>query len=849
MTPTPPSTTSSSTGGHSPDAHLRVVRKRNRVPLSCAPCRHRKLKCNRSNPCDNCVRRGDAASCSYAAPGTRKKNQNQAATSPDDMQNRIDRLEGLVLSLMTNGAESAGPTAAAAAISRSQSDSAGSSYPPDFEREDDNMIKEEEADDESDVEGVTNSLGILKVDVDKGKSMYLGDSHWHMVLADIAEVKTYFAAHKKDLEKKYEYIKQSKPSTAKDGPAFLFDTTTSVTDAELRAEIPSKTEVEKLVTRYFNSYDPAIYVVHAPSFHKQLQNHWQDPSSTSIVWLGLLYSVMTLAMQSYHKIGDEPVEWKGRTLELAAEFRLRTVQCLINSDYTKSSTFTIETLVLYVHGEYSGSWDAEVSIWVIVGMIARLAMRMGYHRDPSNFAGISPYQGEMRRRLWSFIRQMDVMFSFQLALPGMIRDSDCDASLPRNIFEDEFGLDTKVLPPSRPLTDPTPISYIITKAQITLEFGLILEEINAVSGAKISYDEVLKRDSRLRDIRSKMSPHLKLRPMEECTHEPANLLMQRFNLDIMWQKTMCVLHRKYIARARLNHRYTHSRRACVDASMEILRHQAKLHIESQPGGRMRTMKWFISSLTKHDYLLAAMIVCLDLHYDSLSEAAPTCPINYDKYFWTPAQRENMLQVLETSQQIWNESAEASIEAYKASNIIGVMLETIKAPKVSKPECPTTAEVFAQFDQDNLKPEHSAAMTLGMLSGGLSPNSAAIFNTGQSPRGTFYPNNYDITMGDSSTSTGLTPNFPMDPSNPFALNSIPSPFSAFGNTGTGTSTGFDNLDWEAWDTYIQNGNPIDPAFQFYPTTVEQSSNTDGQNQQPDPPSFEDGVFMGANTPGK
>lgn len=89
-----------------------------------------------------------------------------------------------------------------------------------------------------------------------------------------------------------------------------------MTDAELRAEIPSKTSVEKLVIRYFNSYDPAVHVVHSPTFQKQLQSHWQDPSSTSIVWLGLLYSVMTLAMQSYNKIGDEPIEWKGMQTKL-----------------------------------------------------------------------------------------------------------------------------------------------------------------------------------------------------------------------------------------------------------------------------------------------------------------------------------------------------------------------------------------------------------------------------------------------------------------------------------------------------------------------------------------------------
>ena len=103
------------------------------------------------------------------------------------MQNRIDRLEGLVLSLMTNGAQSAGPAAAAAAISRSQSDSAGSSsFPLDLDRDVDDMIKEEDEDEDSDVDNVANSLGVLKVDADKGKSLYLGDSHWHLVLADVS---------------------------------------------------------------------------------------------------------------------------------------------------------------------------------------------------------------------------------------------------------------------------------------------------------------------------------------------------------------------------------------------------------------------------------------------------------------------------------------------------------------------------------------------------------------------------------------------------------------------------------------------------------------------------------------
>lgn len=760
------------------------------------------------------------------------------------MQNRIDRLEGLVLSLMTNGAQSAGPAAAAAAISRSQSDStASSAFPLEIDREDDDMIKEEEEGDDSEVDGVTNSLGVLKVDPEKGKSLYFGDSHWHMVLADIAEVKNYFSNHKKELDRNYEKIKLSKPSTARDGPAFLFSAHIAASDVELRSELPPKSAVDKLVTRYMNSYDPAVHIIHSPTFHKQLQTHWQDPSKTSIVWLGLLYSILCLAMQSYHKIGDEPLEWKGRTLDLAAEYRLRTVQCLVNSDYTKSDMYTIETLMLYVQGEYNSRWDAEVGIWVIVGMIVRLSMRMGYHRDPSKYQGVTPFQGEMRRRIWAYVRQMDTIFSFQLALPSMIRNSDCDTALPRNIFEDEFGPDSKTLPPARPLTEPTPVSYMITKAQISFEFGGIQEEINTVAGKSISYDDVLKRDNRLRDLKVNMAPHLRLRPIGECTHDPATLLMQRFNLDIFWQKTMCVLHRKYIARARQNQRYAYSRRACVDASMEILRHQAQLYRESQPGGRMRSMKWFITSLTKHDFLLAAMIVCLDLHYDAITEDLPNCPPNYDRYFWTPAQKADMMQALEQSQLIWKGSVDSSIEAYKAAQILDIILAKIKVSKSKPADTPaTTAEAFAQFDDENLRPEHSAAMTLGMLSGGLTPNTAAIFNNAaQSPGGTRY-SNIDMNMG---SSTGLTPNFPMDNTNLFAQS-----FSVFGNAGTGTGI-MDvpaSLDWEAWDSYIQNNGAVDPSFQFYPTTMDATQQSP-EGSDPSTAGYGNSVFMGANTPGR
>lgn len=143
-----------------------------------------RLKCNRGHPCDNCSKRGDLDSCTYAAPGARKRNlaSHGSSSSPDDMQNRIDRLEGLVLSLMTNGAQSAGPTAAAALLAGSEK---GSSADVPFDVDDGEMIKEEQEGEDSEVEGVAKSIGIMKV-TDGNRALYASESHWYAILGEVS---------------------------------------------------------------------------------------------------------------------------------------------------------------------------------------------------------------------------------------------------------------------------------------------------------------------------------------------------------------------------------------------------------------------------------------------------------------------------------------------------------------------------------------------------------------------------------------------------------------------------------------------------------------------------------------
>ncbi|KAI0852890.1 fungal-specific transcription factor domain-containing protein [Daldinia vernicosa] len=825
MTPTPPSATTSSSG-HSPEEHFRVVRRRNRVPLSCYPCRTRKLKCNRGTPnCENCIKRGDTQSCVYATPTSRRKNQSSAGASatPDDMQNRIDRLEGLVLSLMHGGANiEVSNSSGTVPPAHSTSDNSS----PNLDQDDEGAMRDDEADGDgpgSDVDdGLSTSLGMLKVDADKGKSMYIGQDHWHLLLLDIAEVKNFFASHKKELENSYQRVMSSKPVTARDSPIFLLSAPPAV-EVELRAELPSRTAIMTLISRYFNSLDTAASIVHAPTFQAQLRAHWQDPSKSTITWIGLLYSMLCLAMLSYHKVGDEPPEWKGRSLELAAEYRLRTVQCLVVADYTKPVEYTVETLILYLFGEYSSRWDADFSLWIITGIIAKLAFRMGYHRDADWFPSVTPFQGEMRRRTWALIRMSDIIFSYQISLPASIHKHDTDTKLPHNIFDEEFGPNSKTLPPSRPMVEPSPIAYMISKTKLCIELGNVLHSVSRV-GKPVSYDDILQHDKKLREILDEFPPHLKIRPLDG-SHDPVTLIIARFNLDILYQKIMCMLHRKHMLRARQNPRYAHSRRSAIEASLEILGHLRRIHRECQPNGRLRSMKWYVSATAK-DTLLPTMMVILDLHHDHIAATSGKRQDSQAIYFWTPEQRQKMMSSLEAVAEIWKSLSHESVEAYKAANILEIMLGKLKNPPsapagagaaagagaggpTAQPENPFTFGV-------EMLPEHSAAVSLGMLSEGST-------STIQLP-GT-YPN-IDLNLGGVGgigARTGLTPEF--QPDNLGTINNAASPFSMFTTLGGGGNMAIDhNFDWDAFENYAQTATwgPDQTSFQFFAGNPEQQS---------------------------
>jgi hypothetical protein len=376
-------------------------------------------------------------------------------------------------------------------------------------------------------------------------------------------------------------------------------------------------------------------------------------------------------MQSYEDTDEEPPEFQGTSKTLSELYRTRAAQCIVAADITKPTDYMIEALLIYSLVEYYDQYDGDIGVWMISGLIMRLALQQGYHRDPSQHPDISPFQAEMRRRLWMIVSQHELLFAVQLGLPKMIRYAECDTATPRNLYEEELDEDMKELPPSRSEIEPTPILYQITKCRILRAYGYVIEHLHIVE--EQFYESVMRLDAGLIESRALIPTHLRLQSENEMQNDTPGLLMEKYVLEHFYHKAICVLHRKYLNCFLADDTYAYSRRTCIASALELLRQQVSLHSECQPGGRLTRIKWYHFSLIKHDFLLAAMVLCLAIYNDKWQNGAE----ERDKVREIKLnQRIEIFNALQRGKQIWAEVAYDCIDSKRALSILTTVLNTL-----------------------------------------------------------------------------------------------------------------------------------------------------------------------------
>lgn len=346
------------------------------------------------------------------------------------------------------------------------------------------------------------------------------------------------------------------------------------------------------------------------------------------------------------------------------EYREKVVQCLHSGSYITPGQYTVETLLLYFMTEHHHHTDAQFGNWILMGQIARIAMRLGLHRDPSHSSEMSPFNGEMRRRLWLAIVHIDLTTSSQMGLPRMIRHSYYDTQEPLNLLDSDLDDEITELPQPRPDSVLTPTLYIKSRGKLLSIFAKISDITTSMTSS--SYAETWELDNELTQARSSIPLGLQLQPSSVYPAQGHEVWFYRLSIDAMFQHARCNLHRPYLIPARTNGQYTTSRKTCIEAALALLRHQESLTIETMPGRHYELCPWKVSSFWNHGMLLAVTVLCVDLNRDFDDGII-------GEGYWEQVDRNELVDALRSAQSNLLQSWNISADARKAATAIAVVL--------------------------------------------------------------------------------------------------------------------------------------------------------------------------------
>lgn len=147
--------------------------------------------------------------------------------------------------------------------------------------------------------------------------------------------------------------------------------------------------------------------------------------------------------------------------------------------------------------------------------------------------------------------------------------------------------------------------FYIAKHRLMSVFEKILRHALSTTSPPIQEFSDLETD--LDNTYSSLPRILRPRTVDDAITDSSSLIITRLCVLFLYQKSRCVLHRKYAAQGRRE-----SVVICYDASSSIIRYFLDIYNDLQPGGQLETERWFDSTLTWQDFLLGIMVLCLVL---------------------------------------------------------------------------------------------------------------------------------------------------------------------------------------------------------------------------------------------
>ncbi|TGJ80647.1 hypothetical protein E0Z10_g8119 [Xylaria hypoxylon] len=305
--------------------------------------------------------------------------------------------------------------------------------------------------------------------------------------------------------------------------------------------LPSKAACDHLVQFYMDESETLYRVLHIPSFMSQYKQYWEGnqqpdyflPQLLSILCIG--YRLFKAGKGQFHN------DREGIHMPTACALVRAWLDSLRGKQLVEFSSLQTEVLALMAQRVLN---TQNHEAWQHLGLLVRMAMTMGLHRDPSEFSHkILPFWAEQRRKLWTTILELDIHLSMQCNLPSCIREGDFTCKPPRNLNDDELFPNMIELPQSKPIEVDTD-SRIQVFAAITLitRFKAV-DLVNRIDTLQ-EYQQILDIGNELEQALEDIRYVLPQGHVDNVT-EARRLWMTRIILDMNCRRPLLALYRPF----------------------------------------------------------------------------------------------------------------------------------------------------------------------------------------------------------------------------------------------------------------------------------------------------------------
>ncbi|RBR10704.1 uncharacterized protein FIESC28_09351 [Fusarium coffeatum] len=413
---------------------------------SCVVCRSRKVRCDKLSPCSNCRR----ANIPCVVPSNDRPPrwarrlerfngdaQTESRPSGDQALERLQTLENLVKELR-------GQLEVANASSRGASSDAAS--PPE-------NVKIAASPSSSTASDVQKHFGrmVLK---DANQRRYIASGFWSRISDELEGLQMDTRRMGDDgASSEDDDFPASTPSTQEqhrepaERHAFLFQNDMSPSSLGGQDFNPLPSQIPFLLDVFEENMNIIMHVVHMPSIRKMVRSSRGSKPQITFKHQALLFSIYYAAITSME---DEDVltNFGATKTDLNLKFRRGLEQTLARADFLNDPDIVhVQTLTIFL--SLARRYDSPVYIWMMTGLLIRMARSVGLHRDGSQFSHLSPFEVEQRRRLWWMVIVVDIRASEDQGTEFTVTEGSFDTKMPLNINDSDIEPETKEMPPER----------------------------------------------------------------------------------------------------------------------------------------------------------------------------------------------------------------------------------------------------------------------------------------------------------------------------------------------------------------------------------------------------------------